>query len=402
MQFEVKAYREPEGFTLMTLRGDSKDQVQEDAEHQGYRVIAIRRTGGWIGDGTLAMPLRLRPRFSVVLFAQELLALLDAGLSLVEALDILHRKSKDAESKRVIGGLRDALREGRPFSRALEGFDSLFPSLYIATIRSSERTGNLKEALQRYLAYHRQVTQVRDKIVGASIYPLLLIGVGSLVVLFLMTYVVPRFGRIYEEVGRDLPLMSRLLMAWGQAFSQHAESIGAGLMTCIGLLAYGLSRPPVRAAVVHRIWAIPALGEKLRLYELARFSRTLAMLLNGGIPMVSALEMVKGLLRQPSLASGLSLATQAIREGSATSSAFERYGLATEVGIRLLAVGERSGQMADVMDRIANFYDGEISRWLDWFSKLFEPILMAVIGLLIGGIVLLMYMPVFELANSIQ
>jgi general secretion pathway protein F len=274
--------------------------------------------------------------------------------------------------------------------------------LYVATIRTSERTGDLAQALRRYLAYDRQINVLRDKVVSASIYPLLLMLAGGAVVLFLLGYVVPRFSHIYEDIGSNLPLMSRMLMQWGQLVAQHYGWIAAVSTAVITTAAYVLTRPAFRASAARTLWATPAIGEQMRLYQLARFTRTLAMLIQGGIPFLAALEMVGGLLRQPALQRGLTQAMVQVREGKSVSDAFAANGLATEIGIRLLAVGERSGDLGQTLDRIAKLYEDETSRWVDWFARLFEPILMIGIGLIIGIIVLLMYLPIFELANSIQ
>jgi general secretion pathway protein F len=162
-----------------------------------------------------------------------------------------------------------------------------------------------------------------------------------------------------------------------------------------------VTRPGFRQWVTRTLWRIPAVGERIRVYQLARFYRTLGMLLRGGIPIVTALEMVSGLL-EPALRLRLAQASDCIREGQPISHAMETYGLTTPVALRLLRVGEHTGGMGEMTERIANFYDEEMARWVDWFTRLFEPLLMAVIGLVIGFIVILMYFPIFELAGSIQ
>ena len=330
-------------------------------------------------------------------------ALLDAGMGLVESIDILARKAKQDDTRHTLHELRRLVGEGRAFSRALEGVPDAFPALFIATVKSAERTGNINEALRRYLVYHRQLNALRDKMLAASVYPALLVGVGGLVVIFLMTYVVPRFSKVYEDIGRDrLPLLSRLLMQWGQFVSEHAALFGLGFLALLASLVYVLTRPALRVWVARKLWQLPVVGEHLRIYQLARFTRTVAMLQKGGVPLVTALDMTDDLLRQPALQAGLTAAKAAIREGRAVSDSFGQHGLATEVGTRLLVVGERSGELGEVMERIAAFYDEEISRAVDWASRLFEPVLMVFIGLLIGGIVILMYLPIFELASSLQ
>lgn len=396
MLVKLKVYRLPEGVCFLKINAPGMVEAQQQAESQGYKVISAEKKILWssrIGG---------RSRFSLVLFSQELLALLEAGLSLVETIDILTNKSKSAETKTVLAQLSRRLREGLSFSRALEANPDEFNPLYIAIVKTSERTGNLEESLRRFLGYHQQINLVRDKIISASVYPALLVSVGLLVILFLLSYVVPRFSRVFEDMGDNLPLMSRLLMYWGQFFNQHAGAILISALALLLMFAYGISRPSILSRIGRSLWRLPGIGEKLRLYQLARFTRTLAMLINAGIPFVTALEMVGGLLRQAAMRHDLQQATQIIRDGRSVSEAFSINSLATEVGVRLLVVGERSGKLGDSMERIATLYDDEIARWLDWFTKLFEPLLMIGIGLIIGIIVILMYLPIFELAGSLQ
>lgn len=396
MQYELKVYRAPEGVTLLRIPASSVGEASRQAEAQGYRIITARKL-----PGTLRLGERGR-QFSVTLFSQELLALLEAGLSLVEATDLLARKARHAETKNTIETLVRNLREGRAFSQALDAMPGTFSPLYVATVRTSERTGDLATALRRYLAYQQQINLVRDKVIAASVYPMLLIGVGLLVILFLLGYVVPRFSKVYEDLGNDLPWMSRMLMYWGQFFSEYALWISCGTALIAIAAIYGMTRAGTRQILEHALWSLPAVGEKMRLYQLARFTRTLAMLVNGGIPFVKALEMVGDLLGQPALRKGLAGATQAVREGRAVSEAFSENALASDIGVRLIAVSERSGTLGDGLERVAKLYDDDIARWIEWFSKLFEPVLMMAIGLIIGLVVLLMYLPIFELASSIQ
>jgi general secretion pathway protein F len=237
--------------------------------------------------------------------------------------------------------------------------------------------------------------------VNASIYPLLLIGVGGLVSLFLLFYVVPRFARIYEERSAELPTISRLLLSWGQLVEGHGY-LALALMALTGAALVYVSRMPrVRASLGKALWRIPGIGEHMKVYQLARFYRTVGMLLKGGMPLVATLKVAAELLH-PMLREKLAAAAGSISEGRSVSESLDANALTTPVALRMLAVGEQSGNMGDMMDRIATFHDEEISRWVDWFTRLFEPLLMAGIGLLIGGIVILMYMPIFELAGSLQ
>jgi general secretion pathway protein F len=238
-------------------------------------------------------------------------------------------------------------------------------------------------------------------VVSAAIYPSVLMIAGMLVIAFLLGYVVPRFARIFEDLGGKVPWMSRLLISWGRLVSDHGGAILlAGLMV-ISAFVFWMTRSSTPMQVMGLIQRIPALGERIRIYQLARFYRSLGMLLRGGMPALSSIELVTELL-PGSLQNPLTAATQMIREGSPISVAMEKCNLTSPVSARMLRVGERTGQMGDIMERIAAFYDTEISQWIDWFVRLFEPILMIFIGLIIGFIVVVMYFPIFELAGSIK
>ena len=241
---------------------------------------------------TIASP--FAPRFPLLLFSQELVALLSAGLSLPEVVETLAEKETRPESRRVFAALRAALYEGRSFSQALERFPETFPSLYVATVRAAERTGDVAEALGRYIAYHERLDAVRRKVVSASVYPAVLLGVGGLVVLFLLGYVVPRFAGVYDEVGRELPVLSRLLIEWGRLMNANGAALAIVLVAAVAAAALAWGRLKVLLGRLAR--RVPALGERLRVYHLARFYRTVGMLLRGGTPLVTAFGMVSGIM----------------------------------------------------------------------------------------------------------
>lgn len=396
MRFDVKAFRDKGRIVSLRVDAMSASEASLGVERQGYSVLGVGPHRGL----TLALP-RRRARFPLLLFSQELHVLLGAGLSLIEAMETLAEKEAHAHTREVLAQIIGYMYEGRTFSYALEQSPSVFPLLYVAMVRAAEKTGDLPEALTRFNAYQIQIDQVRKKIVSASIYPVLLLAVGGLVVIFLMAYVVPRFSGVYESAGRDLPWLSQRLLDWGNLLRSNGAAVLAAAIAVTAALGFGLSRLAFRQWIAERLWRIPALGERLRVYQLARMFRAVAMLLKGGIPVVSALAMVQGLLR-PALKARLQLAIAAIREGQPTSQALNTHALTTPVALRLLRVGERSGDMGDMMERIANFHDEEMTRWVEWFTRLFEPLLMTLIGLVIGIIVVLMYMPIFELAGAIQ
>lgn len=395
MQYVVKILKADRGIGLTLLEAASPADARAQAVAQGHSVLSI-------APASLLKRLSTpgQARFPLLLFNQELLSLLDSGITIVEAIETLAEKENRPAVRAVLQRIVFALREGRPLSTTLESIPQAFPPLYVATVRASERTSSLSEALGRYIAYARQVETLRGQLVSAAIYPALLVGVSLLVILFLMAYVVPRFSHIYEDMGGDLPLMSRLLLQWGVLVEQYWP----GLLGLLALLALGAVQGGGRWAaqrLMQWLWRFPALGERMRVFQLARLYRTLGMLLRGGIAIVPALEMASGLL-SAALQARLAHAMQAIREGNTISHAFEADGLTTAVALRMLRVGERAGNMGDMMERIAAFHDEEMARWAEWATKLLGPVLMLLMGLLIGAIVVLMYLPIFQLAESIR
>jgi len=396
MRYLVKAFREPDGVVSVFFDASDESDATQQAQAQGYKILAVRAGSSWN-----FLKSRRGQRVPLALFSQELLALLDAGLGLVEAVEALAEKESHRETKSTLDQLIAQLYQGRTLSHALQQFPQVFPQLYVATVHASEKTGDLKDALARYVSYQAQLEVVRKKLVSASIYPLLLMLVGGLVTMFLMAYVVPKFSHVYEDMGGDLPLMSRLLLRWGKLLEANGTLVMLGFAAAVAGLAFLLTRPAFKEWLGRKLWQIPAVGERMRLYQLARFYRTLGMLLRGGTPIVAAIDMAAGLLH-PTLRGYLTLAAQSIREGRSISDAMEANHLTTAVASRMLRVGERTGSMGEMMDRIAAFYDEEIARWVEWFTKLFEPLVLVFIGFVIGGIVILMFLPVFELAGNIQ
>jgi general secretion pathway protein F len=301
----------------------------------------------------------------------------------------------------VLSGLLAAIRRGEPFSQAVAGLPQHFSPLYVATVKASERTGSMREALGRYIAYQEELERVRKRIVSASIYPAILMIVGSLVIGFLMFYVVPRFARVYEDMAGTLPFFSRLLLAFGNFVGNNALALGFAGIVLGTAAAWAFSRQEFRGWLNTQLWRVPAVGSRMKTYQLARLYRTAGMLLKAGIPAVRALDMVRELLAAH-LRPSLMRAKTMVEQGQPMSAALGAAGLATPVAARMMSVGEKSGDMGEMFTQIARFHDDEVARFIDWFTRAFEPLLMAVLGVSVGAIVILMYMPIFELAGSIK
>lgn len=341
-----------------------------------------------------------RGRFSLILLSQELLALLNAGLSVVECLEALQETQGSSASGLMFSHLLASLRDGKRFSSALAELPTFFPPLFVGIVRAAENTSDLPQALGRYIQFQRRVERLREKLVAAAIYPAVLAVVGGAVCLFLVGYVVPRFAEVYQGAGRDLPWLSQHLLNFGLLIAAHGMLLGgAALLAAVTL--WRIVR--TRAA---RIWLaawcdrLPIVGTHLRIVRLSRMYFTLGMLLEGGISILNAIDTVHQ-ATGAEMASRLLRAREMIAAGQTLSAAFEAQALVTPISLRLLRVGERGGELGAMLTQSAAFYDGEVTRTIDRFMRMFEPLLMAAIGIVVGAIVVLLYMPIFDLAGSL-
>jgi len=396
MQFHLQV-QGPAGSQALAIDAASEAEAIRAAVRGGWRVLAVDAgatsdTGAALRPGKQGLPL--------LQFSQELLALLEAGLNLGEAIATLHNKETRPGAKATLAAIVLTLQQGLSFSDTLAGFPDIFPDIYIATVHAAERSGNLPEALARFVGYQLQFDAIRKKLISAAIYPCMLLVVGGLVTLFLLGYVVPKFSVVYESSGREIPWMSQMLLGFGQTLAAHPLLCATALAASVAAVVFGIANRAMRQALVLRLLRLPVLADKAAEFRLARFYRALSLLLHAGIPLHKALAMV-GPMLLPAQQEQLAQARRAVQEGMPFSTALEHAGMATPVAQSLLKVGENTGRLGDMLERSAKFHDEEFARWVDWASRLLEPLLMTIIGVVIGGVVVLMYMPIFELAGSL-
>ena len=395
MQFHIRALSPENVITPLIINARDEADARWQISERGLYVASI-------------MPVRDRQFFpkrraggiALVLFSQELLALLTAGLSIVEALEALLEKDVNTASHRTLSQLLGGLRDGKRFSTVLAEQPEIFPALYIGIIQAAEGTSDLPRSLHRYIDYQQRIDAVRGKLISAAIYPLILLAVGGAVSLFLLGYVVPRFAAVYQGTGRALPWLSQQMLDWGTFASLHSSVVMIGAAAILSGII-GLLRRLGRGGFGTWLSRIPGLSERIHIYALSRLYLTLGMLLEGGISIMPALHTVQGIVPREQR-TALQRAAQAIGTGLALSTAFEAEQLTTPISLRMLRVGERTGDMGGMLNQSAAFYDGEISCWIDRFTRIFEPLLMAAIGIVVGAIVIFLYMPIFDLAGSLQ
>jgi len=358
MQYQVRTLSAD--MVIGQLLVDARDEAdaRRQVEARGLYVSAIALQRATLRAGGK------RGGLSLLLFSQELLALLTAGLGIVEGLEALLEKEASPVTRNVLERLLAGLREGQRFSAVLADQPELFPPLYVGIVRAAEGTSDLPRALARYIDYQQRIDLVRGKLVSAAIYPCILLLVGGGVSLFLIAYVVPRFAEVYQGAGRNLPWLSQQMLNWGQFAAQHTSlllTVLALLLTAGGLAVRRLIRS---GGVMRLLTRLPGVGERAHIYELSRLYLTLGMLSEGGITIVHAIETVQAMV-SPALRLHLQQARSAVEAGLPLSTAFEAHHLTTPISLRMLRVGERTGDMGPMLTQSAAFYDGEISRWID-------------------------------------
>lgn len=384
-----------------SIEAANAEEARQVAAARGMKVLEFTSAAESHCPQSLLRHFRLarRSEIDTVTFAQDLATLMEAGLMVKESVAALARKEASAGRKQILTRLNDSMAEGLRFSAALER-PGVFPPLLIATVAASEETGDLPSGLARYARHQQSLRAVRDRVIGACVYPLLLLGVGTVVVFVLLGVVVPRFSRLIEGNGRELPALSQGLMNWGRFVDAHPAA--PAILLAVFLLLAGWTLLQWKTANTRRAWLarMPGVAKVVREFQHLQMYRTAAILTSRGIPIHKALVLTSDLLNpadQVRLAQGV----LRMQQGDSISKALADCGVSDVVAESMLAVAERSGALPEMLDRIADYYERSLQRNIDLTTRLVEPILMIVFGAVIGGIVVLMYLPIFDLASSV-
>jgi len=383
------------------FEASSRAMLRESLEDQGFYVFRIRQR-----PFQFLFPrnfLASRPgsrRF--LAFNQELLVLLRSGLAILQVLDTLLDRLESGRFAEILREIRDDIKGGSALSEAFGKFPRFFPPLYIASLKAGERTGDLPITLGRYILYQKRVEALKAKVRSASFYPALLTVAVTGVLAFLILYVIPSFTQIYADANVELPLMTRVLIAISENLVRSLPLL-IPLLLVAAFLLQALVRSERGRLVMDRYrLQLPFFGGLFLDYAMSGFCRTLGTTLSSGIPVVQALQMSRGTLNNRYLEASLLEATRRVEEGSSLSAAFEQSRVFPVIALRMIGVGETSGALADMLGEVADYYEGEVERRLDRLTTMIEPAMMMAMGLLIGGIVVAMYIPIFQLAGTVR
>lgn len=373
--------------------------LRQSLEEQGYVVFELRKKPFQFllesGVGRKKIGNK-----EILLFNQELLVLLKAGLPIIQALDTI-LESGGGKLNEILTAVREDIKGGMAFSAALEKFPRVFPHLYVASIKAGERTGDLPQTIRRYIAFLKRTEGFRGKIIAALFYPAILITVAVLAISLLLIYVVPTFASIYADSGNALPLPTQMLINFTGFLRRYII-----VFLALGFVAMTVFRrwketEAGRFATDRIKIKFPLVGPLAIRYALAGFTRTLATVLGSGIPIVEAMRMSVGTLNNKVLERGLLMAVHRVEEGSKLSSALENMKLLPPLALRMLSVGETTGALEEMLGDISDYFEEEIDRNLQVLTTAIEPAIMVVMGFVIGGIIITMYLPIFKIASTV-
>lgn len=379
-----------------TFTAESEKALQADLEGRDYLVFGIRRKSGLLSllpDFGRRRTVKMK---EFLLFNQELAALIRAGLPIIASLDILLERRKNPVFSKALADVRDRVRGGAALSEAFDAQGEMFPKIYSSTLASGERSGEVATVLQRFITYQKTMMNLKRKVISALIYPAFLLVLSCGVIFVLILYVIPKFTEFYADFGSDLPLITRLLVSVSTLLTTNLPYMLVALAAgALGSRAWArteggrmaLDRVKVRVPLVGGIW---------QRFAVSRFMRTLGTLIAGGIPVVTALGISARAVGNRDFEARLLDVERKVREGESLWESLEETGLFNDIAIEMTKVGESTGSLHEMLANVADFYDEETETLLGTIIALLEPVMLIGMGIVVGGMLLAIYLPLLR------
>jgi len=384
----------------LALTADSENVLRDELRDKGYHIFSVRRS---LGLGALKNPFSARQRITqteFTLFNQELAALLRAGLPLLQSLDIMLERMRNPLFQRVLTDVRNKVKSGTALSDAFRSHGDLFPRIYSASLVAGEKSGGLETVLQRYVAYLKLSEATKKKVVAALVYPAFLFVTLIFAAAFLLLWVIPRFAGFFEGFDAELPVLTVILLTVAQTLSDHILIILAVLVGGGAFFYVWSKRPGSKATIDRFLLKLPFLGHVMHLFATSQLTRSLGTLLNGGIPLVQAIDISAGAISNRHIGNMVTPVADRVREGKAFSSSLDETGEFTNLTVEMVKVGENTGGLADMLQNVADFADEEIDNRLNLMLSMLAPVVLMVMGGLVAMILLAIYLPMFDLINA--
>jgi type IV pilus assembly protein PilC len=378
---------------------ESEARLRHELEDKGLFVLSLQPKGAIAG---LSLQLPRRSRINTrefLVFNQELATLLKAGMPLVQSLDLLRHRVESPVFRTVLDDIYEKVRSGTALSDAFAAHTGLFPSVYAASLVAGERSGNLDAVLRRFVEYTKIVATVKRKMVSALVYPAILTSLALVLVSIIVLKVVPAFADFYGSFGAELPLITRFILGLSDFLRGQFLLILIVLGAVVAAFFGWVRSSGQKARFDRMILGVPMLGHVARKFATSQMSRTLATLLGGGLPLVNALDIAAQSIGNQYMASQLEIVSARVREGESFAGALEARHAFPDVAVKMAEVGESTGALQDMLNTVADFYDEEIATNMERFITLVEPVLLVVMGIVIAGLLLALYMPLFQLSS---
>lgn len=398
----------PDGRVERVVRAARDERsLREELEREGLHVFGIQRAVPLPGlDGLLAaVGLRRRKKVTLrtlLVFNQELAALLKAGLPLLQGLNLMLERMKDPVFREVLVQVRDKVKSGVELSDAFASFGDLFPPLYASTLKAGERTGELEQVIRRFIRYLRLVLEARKRVFSALVYPAVLVGLAFAMLFVMAVFVVPRFTVFYDAMDLQLPFLTRVTVGVSVFLRDNLLLLGVGVVAGLGAYARWRRTATGRFAIDRARLRLPFLGPVLHRFAIGEFCRSLSTLLAGGMPLVPALEISVRAVSNAYVRARLMPTLQAVREGQALHAALEATEVFEDLAIDMVKVGEATGALDQMLSSVADFLDEEVEVRMQRILSLIEPLMLIFMGLIVALLLLSVYLPLFSALGNVR
>ncbi|HYE24335.1 MAG TPA: type II secretion system F family protein [Clostridia bacterium] len=395
-EFVIKMADDRGNVVQQTQNGYSASEVRDRFAQQGYLVYWVKPRG-LLSGGQVNLPRRRRVKLEqFVIFNQQFITLIRAGLPIVQALDLLSRRQRNPFFRQLLENVRDRVKGGELLSEAFEA-QGVFPKIYSTTLLAGEKSGNLEEVVGRFVSFQRLTLSFRKKLISSLIYPAVLVAGVIVLITALVVYVVPKFEDLYKELGAPLPALTQFTISMASRINT-ALPLLLVLGVAGGIIAWRWSRTPAGGQTVDRIkLQLPVVGPIWLRYQVSMFCRMLSTLLAGGLPLVPSLETAQDSMQSQLMRKGISSATQRVREGGTLSGGLEDTKIFPDLSVEMIEVGESTGALPAMLTSVAEFYEEDVQNALTAAMSLIEPAILVVMGVVVGFILISLYLPVFSI-----
>ena len=376
-------------------QGISESEVRDRFSQQGYLVYWVKPQGLLAGGVSLRRRRKLKPSIWLV-YNQQFLTLIRAGLPILNSLELLIKRQKDKHLKQILENVRDRVKGGELLSDAFAA-QGIIPKIYTTTLMAGEKSGNLDEVLTRYINFQRLAMSFRKKLFVSLIYPTLLVTVVMIMVTFLFTYVVPKFADLFNSLDAKLPAITVFMLGVGQNSQKYAPFIFIGLVVAGFLIWRWIDTDSGSDRIDRVILSTPLLGEIRLKHQVASFSRMLSTLLQGGLPLVPAMETAGSSMSSRRILKGVMRAGIRVREGQGLAISLEEQNIFPELAVEMIEVGESTGALPAMLNSVAEFYEEDVQTALGASMALIEPMILIIMAVFVGGVLISLYLPIFTL-----